>query len=204
MMSMTDTKNRIIEIAETEFMAHGFQKASLRNIAKKAGLTTGAVYGYYTDKESLFTALVSKPAEELMTKFKGMLTSYEILLDDEKINLADQYAFDGITFFCNYIFQYRNAFYLIAQCSEGTKYRSYIDDLAYLEEQAYDAYFDFLIAKGKIQQKADAMLTHILISSTFYSVFEVVVHEMTREKVNEYAKNLADFYIAGWHKILGF
>lgn len=204
MMKMSDTQNKILEIAESEFMSYGFQKASLRNIAKTAGLTTGAVYGYYPDKESLFAALVSKPAEELMSKFEEMQISYELLQDDEKMRLADQYSLNGISYFCNYIYEHRNAFYLISQCSEGTKYRSYIDGLAYLEEKAADTYFDYLIAKGKISRKTDAMLMHILISSSFYSVFEVVVHDMTKEKVKEYAKELGEFYVAGWNKILGF
>ena len=31
-----------------EFLEKGFQGASLRQIVKKAGLTTGAFYGYYS------------------------------------------------------------------------------------------------------------------------------------------------------------
>ena len=36
----------------------GFKDASLRNIVKEAGLTTGAFYGYFNNKEELFNALV--------------------------------------------------------------------------------------------------------------------------------------------------
>ena len=34
----------IIQAAYSEFLAYGFQKASLHKIAKKAGVTTGAIY----------------------------------------------------------------------------------------------------------------------------------------------------------------
>lgn len=44
--------------AKAEFMEKGFQAASLRNIIKTAGVTTGAFYGYYGRKEELFAALV--------------------------------------------------------------------------------------------------------------------------------------------------
>ena len=40
-------------------------KASLRNICKEAGVTTGALYFFFKDKEDLFAALVEKPLKQL-------------------------------------------------------------------------------------------------------------------------------------------
>lgn len=53
------TLERIYASAKKEFLEKGFQGASLRNIVKSAGVTTGAFYGYYDSKEKLFDALVS-------------------------------------------------------------------------------------------------------------------------------------------------
>ena len=39
-------------------MEKGFQAASLSNIVKSAGVTTGTFYGYYDSKEELFADLV--------------------------------------------------------------------------------------------------------------------------------------------------
>ena len=46
--------------AMQEFLKKGFKSASLRNIVKIAGVTTGAFYGYYDSKEDLFESLVSE------------------------------------------------------------------------------------------------------------------------------------------------
>ena len=35
-------------------LGEGIQRASLRSIVKAAGVTTGALYGYYGSKEALF------------------------------------------------------------------------------------------------------------------------------------------------------
>ena len=51
----------LLEAGKKEFLAHGFQGASLRDIAASLGVTTGAIYRYYTDKAELFSALVEKP-----------------------------------------------------------------------------------------------------------------------------------------------
>ena len=50
------TLHLILSAAMQEFLEKGFKSASLRNIVKTAGVTTGAFYGYYDSKEELFEA----------------------------------------------------------------------------------------------------------------------------------------------------
>ena len=52
------SKELIIKHGIKEFLERGFKSASLRSIVKKAGLTTGAFYNYYSSKEELFNELV--------------------------------------------------------------------------------------------------------------------------------------------------
>ena len=53
----SSTLERIHTAALAEFLEKGYQAASLRGIVKTAGVTTGALYGYYDSKEALFAAL---------------------------------------------------------------------------------------------------------------------------------------------------
>ena len=46
------TQQAILAAAQAEFWEKGFQRASLRSIVKAAGVTTGALYGYYGSKGS--------------------------------------------------------------------------------------------------------------------------------------------------------
>lgn len=54
------TLHSILTAAMQEFLEKGYKSASLRNIVKTAGGTTGAFYGYYDSKEDLFEALVGE------------------------------------------------------------------------------------------------------------------------------------------------
>ena len=45
------TLERIHLAAKAEFLEKGYKDASLRNIVKSVGMTTGAFYGYYKSKE---------------------------------------------------------------------------------------------------------------------------------------------------------
>ena len=65
----TATLEKIQRAAMEEFSEKGFQGASLRQIVKQAGVTTGALYGYFSSKEALFASIVEPHAAALMGRF---------------------------------------------------------------------------------------------------------------------------------------
>ena len=60
-----DTQKNILNTARKHFLKDGLTGASLRNIVKDAGLTTGAFYKYYPTKEALFDALTDPYMEHI-------------------------------------------------------------------------------------------------------------------------------------------
>lgn len=70
MSKSEDTKQLILDTAKKEFMEKGYNDASVRSIAKQAGLTTGAIFRYFPDKESLFAALVSPVADHMLDLYR--------------------------------------------------------------------------------------------------------------------------------------
>jgi AcrR family transcriptional regulator len=53
-------RRQIVEGARSVFMAHGFDAASMGEIAKAAGVSKGTLYVYFKDKDELFKAIVQK------------------------------------------------------------------------------------------------------------------------------------------------
>ena len=53
MSKSEDTKQLILDTAKKEFMEKGYNDASVRSIAKQAGLTTGAIFRYFADRTGL-------------------------------------------------------------------------------------------------------------------------------------------------------
>ena len=60
-MSVADKtiEPKILESAKAEFLSKPYEDVSLREICSKAGVTTGALYKRFTNKEALFDALVA-------------------------------------------------------------------------------------------------------------------------------------------------
>lgn len=58
------TRDRILEAASHEIHKHGFQAASLSNILAKTGLTKGALYHHFPDKDRLGHAVIEEVIRE--------------------------------------------------------------------------------------------------------------------------------------------
>jgi AcrR family transcriptional regulator len=55
---MNDTRDRILDVALDLFIAQGYEKTSLREIAERVGVSKPALYYYIATKEELFLTLI--------------------------------------------------------------------------------------------------------------------------------------------------
>lgn len=66
-----EAKSRIIEAASKVFAEKGYHEATMDDVAKRVGVSKGALYLYFSSKEELFEAMFSNAPQE----FKGILLS---------------------------------------------------------------------------------------------------------------------------------
>lgn len=59
------TREKIMDAARQLFMARGYEGATVRDIAKAAGMSTGAVFASFADKAELFDEIVAANYREL-------------------------------------------------------------------------------------------------------------------------------------------
>ncbi|MDE5649070.1 MAG: TetR/AcrR family transcriptional regulator, partial [Oscillospiraceae bacterium] len=85
------TLERIHSAAKQEFLEKGFRAASLRNIVKMAGVTTGAFYGYFSSKEALFASIVEPHAAAVMGRFMTAQTDFaEMPMEEQPDNMGKE------------------------------------------------------------------------------------------------------------------
>ena len=116
------TLKNILSAGKAEFLEKDFNSASLRNIVKTAGVTTGAFYGYFSGKEALFAALVEEHAKAIMNIFMSAQESFGELSDEEKINHIGVESRTSLNEIVDYIYEHFVEFKLIICKSEGTSY----------------------------------------------------------------------------------
>lgn len=193
----------ILITAENEFLEKGFRGASLRNIVKEAGVTTGAFYGYFKSKEQLFDALVEEQYSTLMAEYCRVQNEFFELPADKLREDMGKYSGDCMEWMLDYAFEHKNAFKLILTKSEGTKYAHIIDEMARIEAESTHKYIKLLQSLGYAAKETDEALEHMLITGMFNAFFEMIIHDMPLGRAKECLKGLRQFYTAGWSRLMG-
>ena len=135
------THSKILESGIKNFLKDGYEKSNLRKICKEAGVTTGAFYRHFDDKENLFTNLVEPFASQILDIYKNYedksLKTYES--DDELsknklleiLKMKEEASVKSVSFF----YDNKDIFELLIFSSYGTKYENFIDEIIGFEDE---------------------------------------------------------------------
>lgn len=61
------TRRRVLDGARQAFAAHGYEGATVKVLEEATGLSRGAIFHHFPDKDALFLALAQEDAEEIAT-----------------------------------------------------------------------------------------------------------------------------------------
>ena len=118
-----EVREKIITVAELEFLNKGFKGASMRTIAKKAHTTLGNMYNYFESKEAILDEVVGhvpKAIEEMMANHEKMeiieeMPEMEMLSRLEKL-APEVFGFDVLL---------SKPFVILMEGCKDTKYEAY-------------------------------------------------------------------------------
>jgi len=72
-----ETRDRLVEAALQEFAAHGFEGATTREIARRAGVALAALPYHFTTKEALWRAAADRIFARLSETFRARMTGLD-------------------------------------------------------------------------------------------------------------------------------
>ncbi len=196
------TLERIQQAALDEFSEKGFLGASLRQIVKNAGVTTGAFYGYFSSKEALFASIVEPHAAALMGRFMEAQTGFADLPEEEQPMHMGEASGDYVDWMVDYICEHREPVKLLLCRAEGTSYEHFIHNMVEIEVEYTLKYMDVLRRTGQKVPELKKSLCHIIASGMFSGLFEIAIHDMPREQARRDIRQFRDFYTAGWLKLM--
>ena len=199
----SDTLEKIQQAALEEFSEKGFLGASLRQIVKNAGVTTGAFYGYFSSKEALFASLVEPHAAALMGRFMEAQTSFAELPENEQPAHMGEASGDYVDWMVDYICEHRDPVKLLLCRAEGTSYEHFVHNMVEVEVESTLRYMEVLRRLGKDIPQLNRSLCHIIASGMFNGLFEIVIHDMPREQAHRDVTQFRTFYTAGWLELMG-
>ena len=196
-----ETKERLIESAKVEFTENGYMKASLRKICSGAGVTTGALYFFFKDKEDLFTAIVGQPFDGLkeiiirhFVAERDILASSDISEMKGHINGGhDEIAATLI----HHLYSNYDAFTLLLTKSQGSKFEGCVDEIVEMTDNIYSAMAENMagmLPNMRVNTYMRHWLTHMMIDA-FIHLF---THERDEQKALSNMRKILNFLVKGW------
>ena len=216
-----ETKRKLQECAMKEFSEKGYMKASLRNICKEAGVTTGALYFFFKDKEDLFASLVDEPINGLQLALQEHFSTEievtrEVFLGGESVtkNEFDQ----GVTIgrlvegleldddmqiarmIVKFLFTYKDAFNLLLTKAQGSRYENYTDKIVEMVEAHYMKMY--MVMKGYKSKrevtKEDKFIVHWMSHDQIEIFIHVFTHCENLKEAEKQMKKLLAYIVGGW------
>ncbi|MBR3548941.1 MAG: TetR/AcrR family transcriptional regulator [Treponema sp.] len=199
-----NTLKTILSVAEEEFLQKGYRDASLRTIVKKAGVTTGAFYGYFKSKEELFDALVKEHYDYINCIYDDILHEFEKLPPEEQKLRMEDYSSAGLKKMFDYIWDHKIPFYLISKSAGGTKYENFLQNITQKDIASTEAFYDVLEKQGTKVERIDPMIEQLVILSTFTSFFTLILRDIPKEDAQRGLEQMFRFYRGGWNSLMHF
>lgn len=198
-----DTKKKLLESAKKEFLEKGFMGASLRTIAANAGVTTGAMYRHFKDKDDFFCALVDD-AIDVSTKTVMLANSenhsgLDISHMKEHMELEEQSVIE----FLDYMYDNFDAFTLLLTKAAGSTHEHFQEDICELYTKNCEQTFAWMYEQKIATKQVSPMTIHFMASTVINAFCDIILHNMTKKEAEAYISDIMEFTSSGMYVLLG-
>ncbi|HBK32941.1 MAG TPA: TetR family transcriptional regulator [Porphyromonadaceae bacterium] len=199
--SMTAGEQTIIASAKEEFIKKGFKDASMRVIAKQAGMTVGNVYNYFQSKDDLFCRTMQPLIEAIDAIFAEHNSEHNLSLD-----VFFDYSYQSHTM--NAILELTDNFAselkLLWFCADGSSLAGYKDALV-TQQTAIGIEYLRLMHDKYPQLSIDISPFFLHLTSTFWITLigEMIRNShLTREEKQQAIGEYIRYGVAGWKTLM--
>ena len=200
-----ETRDSILRSAEAEFAEFGYEKASLRHICANAGVTTGALYFFFKDKDDLFMSVIAP----VVNRMEDILSDHydaELLAEAPEDDVEIEEDFRFAEMFMDMCYQYDNIVQIIVSNLNHPLVKGFVDSIM----EAIDAHSKELLTKIKaevpipIEEIYDDYILHWFSHLQFDAVIHMETHHPggSREDVEKEMKKMIKFLRNGFFSLL--
>lgn len=183
----------IIQAAYEEFLTHGFRNASLHQIAQKAGVTTGAIYTRYKNKDALFVSLLQDFFGQLEAMFAPAAAEYKIARQSGKTDdLLHAIQFEE-QLYVQLLTRHYDACTLFFSRSDGSSVEGMLKELMEQKTQQTVAFFQQVYGRAP---NPDAV--RLLMGAQFWYFRQLLDERLEEERMFACLKGIMAFTDAGW------
>lgn len=177
------TEQKLIRSGRAEFLKKGYVKASLRDICKAAGVTTGAFYFSFESKEALMTAIL----DPVIADYEHMCAELA-QREEEDPGTAD----DNERQIMEYLSEHRAEAIILMERSEGSRYEGFRQKVYSQMQAAFTSYFSKFMGS-----EPDSEMSRILVAMRLRGYMELIEGDYTVEERLKLAREIGIHADAG-------
>ena len=197
----TASHGKIMAAAREEFMEQGFERASMRSIGGRCGMTAAGIYRHCRDKADLFDQLVSPAVKRLETWLDEHVTRYaDAIRQDGRAEWSDS----EIDMMKEVVYPNMGDYHLLTARAQGTKYETFLHDLTERSQDQLLRYIPMIRARGYGVWDSDPKELHLLLTAYTAALFEPVIHNYPYEDALRCLSTVEAFFLPGWKQLMGF
>lgn len=199
-----ETKNKLLVSAREEFRKKGYLKASLRNICKNAGVTTGALYFFFEDKEDLFDSVVRETVNDIWQILCSHYQDEKDIAEDGQRNIFTKEDVQGdfataeAVIHCMYL--HREEVLLLLTMSQGTKYENIADcfiETAEIHYRKLAEAMEGVYPDKRMNDKFVHWIAHEQIAVYIY----MITHIEDEKEAVQFITHAVTYMMAGWYGV---
>lgn len=177
------TEQKLIRSGRAEFLKKGYVKASLRDICRAAGVTTGAFYFSFESKEALMTAIL----DPVIADYEHMCAELA-QREEEDPGTAD----DNERQIMEYLSEHRAEAIILMERSEGSRYEGFRQKVYSQMQAAFTSYFSKFMGS-----EPDSEMIRILVAMRLRGYMELIEGDYTVEERLKLAREIGIHADAG-------
>ena len=199
-----ETRQLLLQCAKKEFMEKGYSKASLRSICKEAGVTTGALYFFFQDKDDLFCSLVSDSMMQIMKLIKEHQELEENEAKEEILSSNHDMESERILVevLVHEMYRNRDEMLLLVNGAQGSSLENAVDRI--IDEM--DAH-NLHLARATCQELGIPMLEENLVHWMSHNQIDMFLymlkHIETEEQALAFGRQAMTYLVTGWFALFG-
>lgn len=202
MKAERETKEKLISSARAEFMEKGYAKASLRKICADAGVTTGALYFFFDNKEDLFRAIVESPLTTLINMMQEHFAEEEQMLSLPGVYEHQEGDHDKIAeMLIHHLYQNYDTFILLLTKSQGTAFEYSLERIVDMTEKRFAVSVEQLAAQ-RAKRPVDSYMIHWMAHMTIDAFIHLLTHEREEQAAMRQMKMIMNFIVKGFTEMI--
>lgn len=195
-----DIRKDILKVAKEEFHSNGFKDASMRTIAKKAGVGLSNIYNYFKNKDEIFLEVLSP----LMAAFDKLTIEHN---SPENLTLeifnSEEYYLRHTNAYVDLIINHKDELNLLLFQSYGSSLENFRDTFTDKQTRVGMEYLQKMKEKyPHINTEISDFFIHTMSSWWLSIIGEIVSHNLSTRAIKKFFSEYMEFGIAGWKRIM--